>query len=85
MYFEKDPCVRYKDKLTLEDFVHINPYKEGHYRNRFLEANAQFFEDFTCCDTTGVLRKIIDRAATEDPSWVKSILKTNSKFQKYLK
>lgn len=74
-----------KDKLKLEDVVWIDPEKESKYRNRFVETNSKFFEDFIFYQTSGeVLSKIIERTAEKYPGFLKKELKSHRKFWKYL-
>lgn len=78
-------CSKYKDKLTLEDLVWIDPKKDKQYRNRFAEINAKFLEDFVYYQSTGeIFAKLIERFADEYPDWLKKQLKANPKFWKYL-
>jgi len=78
-------CYKWKDKLTLEDLVWIDPEEEPRYRNQFVKLNSKFFEEFIYNQTyNGVLIRLINRSAEEDPSWLKSQLKSNKKFWRYL-
>lgn len=78
-------CYKWKDKLTLSDLVWIDPKEEPRWRNRFLETNAKFFEDFVYYQTSGdILEKIIKRTAEEYPPFLKRTLKKNKKFWEYL-
>ena len=76
---------RYKDKLLLEDVVWIDPEKEPQYRNRFVELNSRFLEEFVYHQTSGeVFSKLIQRFAEKYPSWFKKQLKSNKRFWTYL-
>jgi len=75
----------WKDKLTLEDLVWIDPEKEPQYRNRFVEGNAKFLEDLIYHQTSGeVFSNLINRFAREYPKWFKDELKSNKRFWAYL-
>jgi len=77
---------RFKDKLLLSDLVWINVEEEPKYRNRFVEANAKFFEDFIYHQTDGeVFANLIKRFARSPwQGWFKKQLKADRKFWKYL-
>jgi hypothetical protein len=79
-------CYKWKDKLTLADLVWINPKDEKRWRNRFVETNAKFFEDFIFYETSdaNVLGKIIERIAKKYRKYLKRELKANKEFWKYL-
>lgn len=78
-------CYKWKDKLTLEDLVWIDPEEEPRYRNQFVKLNSKFFEEFIYNQTyNGVLISLINRLAEENPSRLKSQLKSNKKFWRYL-
>jgi hypothetical protein len=79
-------CYKWKDKLTLEDLVWIDPEAEPRYRNQFVEMNSKFLEDLVYFQSSClVLTNLINRAANDDPQWLKSILKSNKKFWNHLK
>ena len=74
-------CYKWKDKLRLEDLVWINSEDEPRYRNRFVEVNSRFFENFVLYQSSGeVLINLISRLAKEDPGWFKKQLKYNKGF-----
>jgi len=76
-------CTSYKDKLTLEDLVWIDPTYNKQYRNRFANMNSDFLENFVYSQTTGkVFSNLIKRCADNDPEWLKKQLKANPKFWK---
>lgn len=76
---------RWKDKLTLEDLVWIDPQKEPRYRNQFVKINSRFLEEFVYHQSTGeVLTNLIDRLAKQDPQWFRKQLRSNKKFWVYL-
>lgn len=78
-------CYKWKDKLTLEDLVWIDPEEEPRYRNQFLKLNSKFFEEFVYHQTyREVLINLINRLAEEDPEWFKRKLKSNKEFWAYL-
>lgn len=79
-------CYMWKDRLTLGDLVWINPKKESYYRNRFVEINSEFFEEFIYRQSPPreVLSNLIERLAEEHPTWLKGRLKSNRKFWTYL-
>lgn len=79
-------CYAWKDKLTLEDLVWIDPEKEGYYRNRFVEVNSKFFEKFVYHQSPPrqVLSNLIEKLANERRRWLKNRLKSNKKFWFYL-
>jgi uncharacterized protein (UPF0305 family) len=78
-------CTRYKDKLTLDDLVWIDPETEPKYRNRFAEMNAKFFEDFVYYQTSSeIFVKLVNRIAADYRGWFKKRLKENKKFWNYL-
>lgn len=77
---------RFRDRLLLSDIVWIDAEKEPKYRNRFVEANAKFFQDFIYHQTTGeVFASLIKRFA-QSPwrGWFKRQLKADREFWKYL-
>lgn len=72
---------KWKDKLKLEDLVWIDPVKESRYRNRFVEVNSKFLEEFVYHQTSSeVLINLINRLAKEYPGWFIKQLKSNKKF-----
>jgi hypothetical protein len=76
---------QWKDKLTLEDLVWIDPKEEPRYRNRFVEINSKFLEEFIYYQRTcKVLINLINRLSKERPQWFKKQLKSNKKFWAYL-
>jgi len=76
---------RWKDKLTLEDLVWINPEEDPQYRNRFVEGNSKFLEDFIYYQTSGeVFSILIRRFAQGYQKWFKDELKSNKRFWTYL-
>lgn len=78
---------RWKDKLTLEDLVWIDPNDRGdaRYRNQFVEGNSEFFEEFVYNQTSGkVFSNLIKRFAEGYPKWFKDELKSNEEFWVYL-
>lgn len=78
-------CHKWKDKLTLEDLVWINPKADRRYRNKFVELNSKFFEEFVVYQSSGkAASSVINRLASEYPAWFKSELKSNKKFWTYL-
>lgn len=79
-------CYMWKDRLTLEDLVWIDPKNEPRYRNRFVEVNAKFLEEFVYHQSPPreVLRILIERLAREHPTWFKRRLKSNKRFWTYL-
>jgi len=78
-------CHKWKDKLTLEDLVWIDPKRDSHYRNKFVEINSNFLEEFVYYQSSGdVFSNLIKRLAKEDPYWLKKELKSNKEFWTYL-
>jgi len=78
-------CYKWKDKLTLQDLVWIDPVEEPRYRNQFMELNGKFFEEFVYHQTNRkVLINLINRLTKDDPRWFKNQLKSNKTFWKYL-
>jgi len=78
-------CYKWKDKLTLEDLVWIDPKEEPRYRNHFVELNSKLLEEFVYYQSSGeVLSNLISRLAKECPEWFKKELKSNKKFWDYL-
>lgn len=78
----------WKDKLKIEDLVSIDPDKEGERRNRFVELNSKFFEDFIYYQSDRprpcVFVNLINRIAEVGPKWLKNQLKSNRGFWKCL-
>jgi hypothetical protein len=78
-------CTKYKDKLTLDDIVWIDPEEDKQYRNRFAKINGKFFEDFVYYQSSGdIFTQLINRMAADYPWWFKEQLKANKKFWQYL-
>jgi hypothetical protein len=78
-------CHRWKDKLTLEDLVWIDPEEEPRYRNSFVEINSQILEDLIYKQSSWeIFENLITRATKEDPSSLKRQLKANRTFWNYL-
>ncbi len=78
-------CYKWKDKLTLEDLVWIEPKKEPRYRNNFVELNSKILEDFVYFQTSGkVLSNLINRLANEYRPWFMKELESNKDFWTYL-
>lgn len=78
-------CHQWKDKLTLEDLVWIDPNEEPRYTNSFLKINSATIEELVYNQSNGeILHNLIRRSIREDQSWLKSQLKTNKSFWKYL-
>lgn len=76
---------RWKDKLTLEDLVWIDPEVDPQYRNRFVEGNSKFLQDFVYHQTSGeVFSNLVRRFAKDYPKWFRDELKSNRKFWNYL-
>lgn len=76
---------RWKDKLNLEDLVWIDPDLDPRYRNQFIEGNAKFFEDFVYYQTSGeVFINLVNKIAKYHREWFRDILRSNTKFWKYL-
>jgi hypothetical protein len=79
-------CHRWKDKLTLEDLVWIDPETEPQYRNNFVKTNSKFLENFVYYQSSWeVLGNLISRAAKDGPQWLKNKLKSDKKFWNYIK
>ena len=75
----------WKDKLMLEDIVWIDLKEDPQYRNRFVEGNSKFLEDFIYHQTSGeAFSSLIKRFAKAYPKWFKDELKSNKKFWDYL-
>jgi hypothetical protein len=78
-------CHRWKDKLTLEDLVWIDPQAEPRYRNSFLEINSEILENLVYNQSYWeIFGRLLKRAAKEYPSSLKSRLKSNKQFWNYL-
>lgn len=76
---------RWKDKLTLEDLVWIDPEIDSRYRNRFVEGNSEFLENLIYHQTTGeIFSNLIKRFAEAYPEWFRNELKSNKDFWTYL-
>jgi hypothetical protein len=76
---------KYKDKLTLEDLVWIDPKKNRQYTNRFVKLNSKFLEEMVYRESSGdIIINIIKRLSKEYPWWFKKQLKTNKSFWNYL-
>lgn len=76
---------KYKDNLTLEDLVWIDPKKNKQYRNGFVELNAKFLEEFVYRETSyDIIKNLIKRLSKEYPRWFREQLKQNKSFWKYL-
>ena len=76
---------KWKDRLTLEDLVWIDPEAEPRYRNQFVDVNSKFLEGIIYNQTSGkAFVNLINRLAKEDPGWFKKKLKSNKKFWVYL-
>jgi hypothetical protein len=76
---------QWKDKLNLEDLVWIDPELDPRYRNQFVQGNANFFEDFIYHQTSGeVFVNLVNRMAKSHRKWFKNVLRSNTKFWKYL-
>lgn len=54
----------YQDKLTLEDFIWIDPDEEPRYRKEFNKLNSEFISRFLWYDDDALKKMLLD-----DPSW----------------
>lgn len=64
----------WKDKLTLEDLVWIDPDAEPRYRNNFVKINSKIIENLVYCQSDwDIFGKLIVRATKEDPNLLKNI------------
>jgi len=78
-------CHRWKDKLTLEDLVWIDPEEEPRYRNSFVEINSEILENLIYNQSSWeIFDRLIKRAAKEYPSSLKRRLRNNKQFWGYL-
>jgi len=55
---------KFKDKLTLKDFIWIKPDEEPQYRNKFNKLNGEFMADFLYYDNENLISLM-----REDPEW----------------
>ena len=78
-------CHRWKDKLTLEDLVWIDPDAEPRYRNSFIEINSEILENLIYKQSSWeIFDRLLKRAMEEYSSSLKRRLKSNKQFWKYL-
>ncbi len=78
--------IKWKDKVTLEDLVWIDPSKNSKYRNKFIEVNSRFLEEFVSRETDGIVMGNLLKRLPEKWDWkrIRDQLKSNRKFWSYL-
>ena len=78
--------MNWRDKLTLEELVCIDPRTDSRYRNHFMKTNSKFITDLISKETEGGAFEILLRRIPDDwdRKWVKDVLKSNKGLWSYL-